>query len=52
MYQEKFNFAHFLEKIELERKNSVFFSCAGKKKQPFEIDIVSALQTFPEKITN
>ena len=47
--QEKFNFAHFLAKFELVSKSAVFFSCAGKKKQPFEIESVSALQTFPGK---
>ena len=46
--QEKFNFLHFLEKIELVSKNAVFF-WRRKKKQPFEIESVSAFQTFPGK---
>ena len=33
----KVHFFTLLEKIELVSKNAVFFSCAGKKKQPFEI---------------
>ena len=47
--QEKFIFLHFLEKIELVSKNAVFFFRHRKKKQPFEIESVSAFQTFPGK---
>ena len=38
-----------MEKIELVSKNAVFFFRRRKKKQPFEIESVSAFQTFPGK---
>ena len=39
---------HFLGKIELVSKIA-FFSRPGKKKQPFEIELVSTVWTFPGK---
>ena len=42
--QEKFNFAHFFEKLELvSKKCCFFFPAPGKKKQPFEIELVSTI---------
>ena len=47
--QEKFNFAHFLEKIELVSKNAVFFSGAGKKNSLLRLSQSVRFKLFQEK---